>query len=609
MTNTYKTLNPLGSTSPKDLSDNASNFDEAINSLGPAFFDRFGKRRETWAGMEAAFDSFLINSGYQNMGDYAAGLVLTARNQVFIYQGNYYRAAAATALPYTTTGVWANESSKFVVAGDAVLRQQLAAAGGDTLVAVTPINSQMVSRTQQDQNRDYINAKWFGAKGDGSTNDTSSLQAAADYLGNLAGGTLYLPRGKYRLTGIDLPRGVNLVGAGDQGTLLAGYATGTDHLVRITGGVANVCNIGFTNDEGYVARALVIEKALAEGNLDNDIYQCFFSSFPKAIEHVDGDTIFIDRCEFINNSNCINVLNDFRASMISSCYFLGGNGIRMAAVTQGGEGVTIFANRFAPAEIGQFGIALSCGLEIALIGNIIDQIVQGSALIIDGSTFNINNIKSTNNWYGRRYDPASASEAAYGIYVVGNVQNFQSLGDTFVGFQEAGIELNGTASQPIVDASIRSPIFYGADRCLRDIACTYAKRLFIDAAKHTGTASLVELAGCDGLVSNGDYTLSALPARAGGLKYSTQMSGITLKNSGTGVIPSGTVRQVIVAHGLSYRPVAGQIRVASNAFANNDPGELVPIINDNDTTFTVACRNDPGASGAGFNWYADLTSA
>ena len=56
MTNTYKTLNPLGSNNARDLSDNASNFDEYINSDLPSIKDRFDKRRETLAGNQVAFD-------------------------------------------------------------------------------------------------------------------------------------------------------------------------------------------------------------------------------------------------------------------------------------------------------------------------------------------------------------------------------------------------------------------------------------------------------------------------------------------------------------------------------------------------------------------------
>lgn len=50
---TYSTNNPLGSVDPRDLYDNAQNFDTAINSITAAIWrDRFGKTRHTWYGLE-----------------------------------------------------------------------------------------------------------------------------------------------------------------------------------------------------------------------------------------------------------------------------------------------------------------------------------------------------------------------------------------------------------------------------------------------------------------------------------------------------------------------------------------------------------------------------
>ena len=136
MTNTYLTGHPLGSSAAKDLFDNASNFDEAMNSPLPSFYDRFQKRRETWAGMEKAFDDFLLSSGYEFMGDYDADgpLTITQQNQVFTKDGEYWRSSPTLALPYTTVNNWVTDQPKFVSVGDAVLRQDLFAEGGVALV-------------------------------------------------------------------------------------------------------------------------------------------------------------------------------------------------------------------------------------------------------------------------------------------------------------------------------------------------------------------------------------------------------------------------------------------------------------------------------------------
>lgn len=138
MANTYLTGNPLGSTAAKDLFDNSSNFDEGLNSELPWFIDRMQKRRQTWSGMEvlfssaqtarqATFETFLDASGYVWIGDYSAGLTFTRRTQYTIRENVAYRPASGMALPFTTTGNWANDQGKFVAFdADAVLAQDLA---------------------------------------------------------------------------------------------------------------------------------------------------------------------------------------------------------------------------------------------------------------------------------------------------------------------------------------------------------------------------------------------------------------------------------------------------------------------------------------------------
>lgn len=126
MTNTYKTGNPLGSTAAKDLSDNSSNFDEALNSPATSFSDRFSNRRQSWAGFESQYADLIAGLGYVSLGDYRAGINITTRSQSFLRDGIVYALANDQPLPYTTTGVWADESSKFKVVGDGELRADLA---------------------------------------------------------------------------------------------------------------------------------------------------------------------------------------------------------------------------------------------------------------------------------------------------------------------------------------------------------------------------------------------------------------------------------------------------------------------------------------------------
>lgn len=174
---TYNTGNPVGSTAVKDMYDNAENLDHLVNDRTVTQYnDRKGVARKTWYGMEvaennrqaefdaneaarqAAFDAdmadwqdqfdasqadredqfaeFLLNSGYEQIGDYDADgpLTITRPNQIFSKDGEYWRSGPSLALPYTTINNWTTDEPKFVTVGDAALRQQLAQVDGGKYV-------------------------------------------------------------------------------------------------------------------------------------------------------------------------------------------------------------------------------------------------------------------------------------------------------------------------------------------------------------------------------------------------------------------------------------------------------------------------------------------
>lgn len=145
----YNTNNPVGSTDPRDLFDNAGNMDKFENGPNPFYPDRFGVQKLSRSGMienynnmidgqESAFNSaqsardaefaaFLANSGFVSLGNYASGLEFTRYNQYMARGGFFYRPAPSS-LPFTTTGTWdgADENLFNLFSQDDVLRQDLA---------------------------------------------------------------------------------------------------------------------------------------------------------------------------------------------------------------------------------------------------------------------------------------------------------------------------------------------------------------------------------------------------------------------------------------------------------------------------------------------------
>ncbi|VVN83740.1 pyocin knob domain-containing protein [Pseudomonas fluorescens] len=140
------TGNAMPSKDPRDLYDNATNFDKFSNGSEKFYPDRFGVSRLSLAGYGMAFDesqvardvqfqAFLVAAGYVWIGDYAAGITFTARNQYTQRSGSTYRVAPATVLPYTLTGTWATDQPKLVLLETSgTILSQLAASTGAGLI-------------------------------------------------------------------------------------------------------------------------------------------------------------------------------------------------------------------------------------------------------------------------------------------------------------------------------------------------------------------------------------------------------------------------------------------------------------------------------------------
>lgn len=125
-----------------EIDDANAKSDEAVataNAANAKSDQAVAKAAQNLIDMQAQYDAFEQGAALYVIGDYAAGLVISAYNKIFRKDGEFYRAAASLDLPYTLTGNWATESVNFVSVGDDVLRQDLAnatdPAKGATMVA------------------------------------------------------------------------------------------------------------------------------------------------------------------------------------------------------------------------------------------------------------------------------------------------------------------------------------------------------------------------------------------------------------------------------------------------------------------------------------------
>ena len=121
--------------------------------------------------------------------------------------------ASAMELPSTTTNPQQNEVS--IVLGNELLAGRLTLKGENGALVVTldrtgaevigdlQVRGNVIVRDHHGAFGEPLSVKWFGAKGDGVTDDTKAIQDAVDH----ANGTVFIPAGTYMIDAVTSPAG------------------------------------------------------------------------------------------------------------------------------------------------------------------------------------------------------------------------------------------------------------------------------------------------------------------------------------------------------------------------------------------------------------------
>jgi hypothetical protein len=222
-----------------------------------------------------------------------------------------------------------------------------------------------------------LNVRWFGATGDGVTDDSLALQGAIDTIPS-TGGDVFLPGGNYSFsTGLNFPRAIKFFGENTTRYALITRLsyTGAGTAITISANYCQVSGINLTTSTGSIGIDCSGYHALA---FDFTGVQGFSSSAYKL-----NDTFFThwEDCFFQPKDDpaakAIDCVDNFNANLIQDCIFTAADtytgtfiDINTAGVGGSSAGSTISQNDFNGAAYNATAIRLRANAKgISLIGN------------------------------------------------------------------------------------------------------------------------------------------------------------------------------------------------------------------------------------------------
>lgn len=258
-----------------------------------------------------------------------------------------------------------------------------------------------------------INVKWFGATGDGVTDDTSAIQQAIGHAANF-GGIVYFPRGEYLYTQLIISGSVTLQGGGTQTSVLISDRE-TD------------CIITEDTEISYWFKfqklALLFPNITGRGVYITESLRYSFEEckIEGAKESLSGTGIFVD------GSNHA-YYGDFRRTQIS--YFDIGVSLNDSANAH-----MFYSSTFYFVNT---GIEINNSNGIVIIGTTIQDFMLNGIKLFD----NGKGLCNRNLITGCYIEAKSGSEPSSGINIGANVKSTVLLGNLYNGLRPKAKEVN-----------------------------------------------------------------------------------------------------------------------------------------------------------------------
>ena len=517
---TQPTQDAVPSESPRDLKFNAGKIDEFVTSMARQYIDRFGQAHYTIEGLRWVAQQAIAAFGYITLDSFQAGATLTLPNQVLrdTSTGEYYRwdgvfpkIVPAGSTPASTGGV---SIGAWLSVGDGVLRGNLAAADGSDIVgfgATTVYNS--IRRTPQ----------FYGAMGDGVTDDTVALQAAIDNL------DVFIPPGIYMFTTLNIPDDCVVNGAGYKQVTLRQIA-GTN-ATAITATASNFELTKFGIDCNYFTSSW----NAAAGSLGNTTgngleVQGFGFTIDILLNNVAGVGAWFKNPGAENSASRIAVYD-----------------ISIVGRDFGGEGIIIQGPNdglLRKAWIGRAGILPRPAAESAAATSSVYSGSQVDGIVIDGANIEIGDVHTYACWSGTGFRTRNTVRLTEGGRVIAESSRAQvnisanTYGSAFFDVRSLSLlHPNWTGAIPaytLPDASFDGVTIAASSGFVCRVTC---KRTITQVARVVGSTAVVVTNDAQVDLNYSNSTAPSGDTEAGGLYsgiglYSSSSVGGMLKVSG-----------------------------------------------------------------------------
>lgn len=361
--------------------------------------------------------------------------------------------------------------------------------------------------------------KWFGAKGDGTTDDAAAIQATITAVG--FGGRVDVPpvASSYIIkASINVPAlvdgisGIQFTGS-RSGSVISPGAT-MAQMFNVTGQEVSITEIGLTNASGFAANGINVNATAIPANISARISNCSIIGFGAT--PLDAGIVgtkvqmIISGNEFINNDTDM-LLTDGQGTIITGNYSIGARvpiHIRLGAGDDPGtltpQGFQITNNTMLPNQNNGAGIQIDNGLEFYIAGNIIDCYGSDSValqMISGGGALAIAAMHIIGNWI-------AGGAGSYSVFAAGNTADIDLIsntiipnnGNTYLG----GIALNGTNGYSIISNNFLTMPGVPPELNLAGVA---NGTIFANKSSNAGGNSTLNTAG--NLAISGDFGVSA----------------------------------------------------------------------------------------------------